>query len=59
MPYGRAIGVAGKVGAGLRFNEERATLSVNVQNVLDDDILQHVFGDIIPRKITARLLFRF
>ena len=45
--------------AGLRFGEDASTLSVNVQNVFDEDILQHVFGDLIEQKITAQLLFRF
>ena len=47
------------VGVGVRFNEDRATLSVNVQNALDEEILQHVFGDFIPQKFSAQLLFRF
>jgi outer membrane receptor protein involved in Fe transport len=47
------------LGAGVRFNEDRVTLSVNAQNVFDEDVLQHVFGDLIARKIGAQLLFRF
>jgi outer membrane receptor protein involved in Fe transport len=45
------------LGGGVHFGE--TTLSVTVQNVLDEDVLQHVFGDLIERKITAQLLFRF
>jgi outer membrane receptor protein involved in Fe transport len=47
------------VSAGLRFAEDRSTLSVNVQNVFDEEVLQHVFGDRLEQKITAQLLFRF
>ncbi len=47
------------VGGGVRFNGDRTTLSVNVQNVFDEEILQHVFGDLIERKITGQILFRF
>ena len=47
------------VGAGLRFNDEKVTVSVNAQNVFDEDVLQHVFGDLIEQKISFQLLFRF
>ncbi len=47
------------LGAGVHFGEDRTTLSVNAQNVFDEDVLQHVFGDLIERKISAQLLFRF
>ena len=47
------------VAAGLRFNEDQTIFSVNVQNAFDEEILQHVFGDLIPRKISAQLQFRF
>ncbi len=47
------------VSAGVRFSGDRVTLSVNAQNVFDEDVLQHVFGDIIGRKVTGQLLFRF
>ncbi len=47
------------VGVGVRFNQDRTTLSVNAQNVFDEDVLQHVFGDLIERKIVGQLLVRF
>jgi outer membrane receptor protein involved in Fe transport len=47
------------LGAGVRFRGEKVTLSVNAQNVFDEDVIQHVFGDIISRKVSGQLLFRF
>ena len=47
------------IGGGLRFGGDQTTLSVNVQNVFDEDVLQHVFGDLLEQKITAQVLFRF
>lgn len=47
------------LGAGVRFQGDKVTLSVTGQNVLEEDVLQHIFGDLIDRKITAQLVFRF
>ena len=47
------------LGLGVRFNEEKATFSLTAQNVFDEEVLQHVFGDIIGRKVSGQLLFRF
>ncbi|MFQ5551903.1 MAG: TonB-dependent receptor plug domain-containing protein, partial [Gemmatimonadales bacterium] len=44
---------------GLRFRNERTTLTLTGNNVFDDDIQQHVFGDIISRKIAANVRFAF
>lgn len=43
---------------GYRFND-KVTLSVIGVNIFDDDILQHIFGDIISRKVTGQVAFRF
>jgi iron complex outermembrane receptor protein len=47
------------VAVGFRFANDRATFQVSGQNVLDEDVQQHVFGDIIGRKVTGQLTFDF
>ncbi|MEZ5331719.1 MAG: TonB-dependent receptor [Thermoanaerobaculia bacterium] len=47
------------VAVGFRFADDRATFQINGQNVLDEDVQQHVFGDIISRKVTGQLTFNF
>ncbi len=47
------------VGLGVRLANDRYTFSVNGTNVTDEDIMQHVFGDIIPQKFTGQLVVRF
>lgn len=44
---------------GTRFNDDRITLSVIGVNIFDDEIIQHIFGDIISRKVTGQLSFKF
>lgn len=44
---------------GFRFLDERMTLQVIGSNIFDDEIQQHYFGDIISRKVTGQLGFRF
>lgn len=44
---------------GVHLAGDRVTLSVSGTNVFDEDVQQHVFGDIIGRKITGQMLFRF
>lgn len=43
---------------GVRFGET-TTLSVTVNNLFDDDVQQHIFGDLISRRVVGQLLFRF
>ena len=38
---------------------ESIRLSVNAQNVFDEDVQQHVFGDLLARKVSGRLRFAF
>ncbi|MCP4203035.1 MAG: TonB-dependent receptor [bacterium] len=47
------------LGIGCRFANDQTTLTVNAQNVFDEDVQQHVFGDLIARKVSGQLLFRF
>ena len=45
-------------GLGVRLGE-KITLSVDGQNITDEDAQYHVFGDIISRKVTGRLVIEF
>ena len=44
---------------GIRLAGDKVTLSVIGTNVADEDVQQHIFGDIISRKITGQLRFVF
>lgn len=46
------------LGVGYRFND-RLTLSLIGSNIFDERVQQHVFGDIIERKISAQVQFDF
>jgi iron complex outermembrane receptor protein len=46
-------------GLGVRLLDERLTLQILGANILDEDVQQHIFGDIIGRKVTGQLGFRF
>ena len=48
------------LGAGVNLGaNDSVTLSVTAQNVFDEDVQQHVFGDILARKVTGQVAFRF
>jgi iron complex outermembrane receptor protein len=44
---------------GFRLLDERLTLQILGSNVFDEKVQQHIFGDIISRKITGQVAFRF
>ncbi len=44
---------------GMRFADERFTVSLLASNIFDENAQQHVFGDIISRKIVGQIGFRF
>lgn len=46
-------------GVGVRFADQRVTLSVKFVNLTDDDAQQHIFGDILKRQVTGELKFDF
>ncbi len=46
-------------GFGWRFNEGKTSITINAQNLTDEDAQQHVFGDIISRKVVGQLNFNF
>lgn len=46
-------------GVGVRFADQRVTLSVKFVNLTDDDAQQHIFGDILKRQVTGELKLDF
>jgi hypothetical protein len=47
------------LGAGVRLLEERLVLQVIGANVTDERVQQHIFGDIISRKVTGQVGWSF
>ena len=47
------------LGFGVHFMDGRATFGVIGSNILDEEVQQHIFGDIISRKISGELRFRW
>jgi outer membrane receptor protein involved in Fe transport len=45
--------------AGWRFVDDHLTLKVIGQNVLDADVQQHIFGDMLERRIEGQLSYTF
>ncbi|MEO1367955.1 MAG: TonB-dependent receptor, partial [Acidobacteriota bacterium] len=44
---------------GWRLMDEKVTLSILGNNIFDEDAQQHIFGDIISRKIVGQVRFEF
>lgn len=47
------------LGFGFRLMDDKMQISISGQNVTDEEVQQHVFGDIISRKVTGQVSFRF
>lgn len=47
------------LGVGVRVYRQRMTVSLNAQNLLDDDVQQHVWSDLISRKISGQVTYHF
>jgi outer membrane receptor protein involved in Fe transport len=47
------------VGIGRKWNDGKIVTSLNVTNLFNRDIQQHIFGDIIKRNVTAECRFIF
>lgn len=45
--------------AGVHFGGDRITISVTAQNLNNETVQQHIFGDLIDQKITGQAIFRF
>jgi hypothetical protein len=46
-------------GAGVKWMDGQLTTSVKVVNLLNQDVQQHVFGDVLKRQIVGELKVRF
>lgn len=44
---------------GTRFNNDKVAFTVIGTNIFDEEFQSHIFGDIIPRKVSAELRFSF
>lgn len=44
---------------GWRFNDERMTVQVTGQNLTDENVQQHIFGDFLERRIEGTVSFSF
>lgn len=44
---------------GWRFRDESMTFKIIGQNIFDDELQQHIFGDIIDRRVDAQISFSF
>jgi iron complex outermembrane receptor protein len=44
---------------GWRFRNERLTLKLIGQNLFDEDVQQHIFGDLIGRRVQGQIGFEF
>jgi outer membrane receptor protein involved in Fe transport len=42
---------------GWRFGDGRATISLKGTNLLNEEILQHIYGDLLRRSLVAELSF--
>lgn len=40
---------------GWRFKDERITLKVQAQNLFDEHVQQHIFGDLLERRFTGQV----
>jgi outer membrane receptor protein involved in Fe transport len=44
---------------GMRFADQKVTVAIIGSNIFDEDVQQHVFGDLITRKVSGQILFRW
>lgn len=47
------------VAAGWRFLGDRLTFKVSAQNLTDERVQQHIFGDILERRVEAEIAYEF
>ena len=47
------------VGFGVRFADERVTTSVKVTNLANQEVMQHVFGDVLKRQVVGEVRVSF
>jgi hypothetical protein len=46
-------------GIGVKFSGDKLTTSVKVVNITNEDVQQHVFGDVLKRQVVGELKVRF
>jgi outer membrane receptor protein involved in Fe transport len=46
-------------GAGVKFQQDRYTAALKILNLFDEDVQQHIFGDILNRQIIGELRVKF
>ena len=44
---------------GVRFADERVTTSVKVTNLANQEVMQHVFGDVLKRQVVGEVRVGF
>ena len=44
---------------GVRWNSGKITTTIKATNLTNEDIQQHIFGDILKRSVAAEVLFKF
>ena len=47
------------VAFGMRFADDKVTFMLTGSNITDEEVQQHIFGDVIGRKVTGQVQFRF
>ena len=47
------------LGLGARWANDRVTTSLKITNLLNQDVMQHVFGDVVKRQIVGEVRFGF
>jgi hypothetical protein len=46
-------------GLGVRWADGRVTTSLKVTNLANQEVMQHVFGDVMKRQVVGEARFRF
>ncbi|HEU4692315.1 MAG TPA: hypothetical protein VFS23_28330, partial [Vicinamibacterales bacterium] len=47
------------VGFGVKFAQDRMVTTVKINNLLNSEVQQHIFGDIIKRQVVGELKYGF
>ena len=47
------------VGFGVRWMQDRIVTSLKVNNLLNNEVQQHIFGDIIRRQVVGEVRYTF
>ena len=46
-------------GFGVRWGGERAVTSIKITNLANEEVMQHIFGDVLKRQVVGEVRFRF